>query len=103
LENILGLRINVIRGAHEYEEEFERYEFISDYETTKLTETKNHIIVDVGEESIGANVKVYVEGEFLCNATVSSNGTFKINKKSGIGKELLNAMKKGKDIYVEVD
>ncbi len=113
LENILGLRINVVRGNGEssknkYEEEFEkygyeRYEFINDYETTKLTETKNHIVVDVGEESIGANVKVYVEGEYLCNATVSSNGAFKINKKSGIGKELLNAMKKGKDIYVEID
>lgn len=109
LEDILGLRINVVRGhtnIDKYrgeEEKFERYEYINDYETTKLTETKNHIVVDVGEDSIGANVKVYVDGEYLCNATVSSNGTFKINKKSGIGKELLNAMKKGKDIYVEID
>ncbi len=109
LEDMLGLRINVVRGHANIDkhgdeaEKFERYEFITDYETTKLTETKNHIVVDVGEESIGANVKVYVDGEYLCNATVSSNGTFKINKKSGIGKELLNAMKKGKDIYVEID
>ncbi len=116
LEDILGLRINIVRNEknnknnNEYIEEdngeddavFMSYEYINDYETTRLTETKNHIIVKVGEDMVGANVKVYIDGKYLCNATVSSNGSFKIGKKTGVGKELLKAMKQGKDIYIDV-
>ncbi|WP_048058061.1 PINc/VapC family ATPase [Methanothermococcus okinawensis] len=125
LENILGLRINVERKNHNTNEnnrnintdninnintsdfgeseEYARYEFVNDYETTKLVESKSHILVEVGEEFAGANVKIYVDGDFLCNATVGSSGIVKITKKTNIGKELLNAMKQNKDIYVEMD
>ena len=52
---------------------------------------------------MGANIKIYVEGDFLCNATVGSNGVVKITKSTKIGKELLNSMKLKKDIFVECD
>jgi len=103
LEEITGLRISVREktGFDAFEPKPEAYEFVNDYETTKLTETGKHIVVEVGEDFIGANIKVYVEGQYVCTATVSSNGTVNISKKTAIGKELENAMRKGKDIYVE--
>ncbi|EHP89646.1 PINc/VapC family ATPase [Methanotorris formicicus] len=104
LEDIIGLKISV--RAKEDVEEFENeglsYEYISEYEFTKLKEVGKHIVVDVGEDFAGANIKIYVDGDYLCSATVSSDGTVKINKKTSIGKELLKAMKKGKDIYVDL-
>nr|CAA27651.1 putative 29K protein [Methanococcus vannielii] len=104
IEELTGLRISV-REKTEFEEIDKiggSYEFINDYETTKLTETGKHIVVEVGEDFIGANIKVYVEGQYVCTATVSSSGNVNISKKTVIGKELENAMRKGKDIYVEI-
>ncbi|WP_018154270.1 PINc/VapC family ATPase [Methanothermococcus thermolithotrophicus] len=110
LEDIIGLKISVRElgsdsGAEtqgHYDEEVDKYEYMSDYETTRLIETGKHIVVDAGEDFVGANIKIYIDGEYLCSATVSSNGTVKLNKKTSIGKELLSAMKKGKDIFVEM-
>ncbi|HIP17142.1 MAG TPA: PIN domain-containing protein [Methanothermococcus okinawensis] len=104
LENNLGLKINV-RSMDDPKESggYLEYEFINDYETTKLRETKKHVLVEVEEDLIGSNVKIYIDGEFLCNATVGSGGIVKINKKTKVGKELLNAMKKNSEIYVDVD
>jgi ATPase len=103
LEEITGLRISVREKDEvvENEKDFETYEFINDYESTKLTQTGKHVIVELGEDYIGANIKIYIEGEYACSATVSSNGTVNISKKTAIGKDLASAMKKGKDIYVE--
>jgi ATPase len=118
LENKLGLRIDVEKNVNDsiFDEQFSKtkskkdndegylsYEFTNDYETTKLIEDKKHILVELGEDYIGANIKIYVEGDFLCNATVGSNGVVKITKSTKIGKELLNSMKLKKDIFVECD
>ena len=118
LENKLGLRIDVEKNVNDsiFDEQFSKtkskkdndegylsYEFTNDYETTKLIEDKKHILVELGEDYIGANVKIYIDGDFLCNATVGSNGLVKITKSTKIGKELLNSMKLKKDIFVECD
>jgi len=100
----LGLENFVKNGKNnDNDEGYLSYEFTNDYETTKLIEDKKHILVELGEDYIGANIKIYVEGDFLCNATVGSNGVVKITKSTKIGKELLNSMKLKKDIFVECD
>lgn len=102
LEDNLGLKINVEKKEDKKEKEYLTYEYVSDYETTRLMETDKYVIVDVGEELVGSNIKIYVDGEFLCHATVGSGGVVRINKNSEIGRKLLEAMEKNRDIYVEV-
>ena len=109
LEHKLKLKIDIDRNANdkdfkkEEEKNYKTYEYINDYETTKLLEDRKHIIVDLGEDKIGANANIYVDGKFLCNATVGFKGLVKINKNTNIGKELLDAMAEEKDIYVDCE
>ncbi|WP_209731813.1 PINc/VapC family ATPase [Methanococcus voltae] len=103
LEDTLGLKINVREKVINNEPlvDYPTYEYVNDYEMTKLVETGKHIVIEAGEDYIGSNIKVYVDGDYICTATVNSSGNVNINKKTNVGKELQKAMKKGKDIYID--
>ncbi|WP_456418919.1 PINc/VapC family ATPase [Methanocaldococcus infernus] len=100
LEDMLGLKISV-REKDEEEKILDKYEYINELEITKLYETDRHVIVDVGEELAGENIKIYIDGKPIATVTVRGDGTVRINKKTKVGKELLKAMKENRDIFIE--
>ena len=100
LEDMLGLKISV-REKDEEEKILNKYEYVNELEATKLYETDRHVIVDVGEDFAGENIKIYINGKPLATVTVRGDGTVRINKKTKVGKELVKAMKENKDIFIE--
>ncbi|WP_423791919.1 PINc/VapC family ATPase [Methanocaldococcus indicus] len=105
LENTLGLKISVREKDENLEkEEFNKiYEIDNELESFKIYETDKHVVVDVGEDYAGENIKIYIDNnKLLTTVTARVDGTVRINKKTKVGKEILKAIKEGKDIYVDV-
>ncbi|NPA62640.1 MAG: Flp pilus assembly complex ATPase component [Methanococci archaeon] len=106
LEDMLGLKISVKEKEREEEKDLEniyrKYEFVNELESTRIYETDKYVIVDVGEDFAGENIKIYIDGKLLTTVTVRNDGTVRINKRTKIGKEILDAIDEGKDIYVDV-
>ncbi|WP_456374189.1 PINc/VapC family ATPase [Methanocaldococcus sp.] len=106
LEDMLGLKISVKEKEAEEKKDMEKiyrkYEFVNELESTKIYETDKYVVVDVGEDYAGENIKIYIDGKLLTTVTVRNDGTVRINKKTKIGKEILDAMIEGKDIYVDI-
>ncbi|MAG20451.1 ATPase [archaeon] len=85
IEKKLGVRIDV--------NELEGKEKI-DYE---VYEKGKYIIFNVNSEG---NVDFYVDGEFLFSGIVSKKGEVKVSKKSDLGKNVLKALDKKKNVEV---
>ncbi|ENN96397.1 ATPase [Methanocaldococcus villosus KIN24-T80] len=106
LEDILGLRISVKEKEEEERKEMEnirrKYEYVTELESTKIYETDKHIIIDVGEDYAGENIRIYVDGKLLTTVTVRNDGTVRINKNTVVGKNLLKSIEEGRDIYIDL-
>ncbi|MEO2117981.1 MAG: KH domain-containing protein, partial [Methanocaldococcus sp.] len=106
LEDMLGLKISVKEKEKEEEKDMERiyrkYEYVNELEATKIYETDKYVIVDVGEDFAGENIKIYIDGKLLTTVTVRNDGTVRINKKTKVGKEILKAIDEGRDVYVDL-
>ncbi len=106
LEDMLGLKISVKEKEKEEEKDMEkiyrRYEYVNELEATKIYETDKYVVVDVGEDFAGENIKIYIDGKLLTTVTVRNDGTVRINKKTKVGKEILKAIDEGRDVYVDL-
>jgi len=63
-----------------------------------ISESGNYISLDFGKKRSGEVISIYVNGDFLFSATVGKKGDIKINKNSEIGRELMKAVVRKKDI-----
>ncbi len=64
--------------------------------------TNKSIEFDLGHNMQSKDVHVYVDGEYLLTAKVSSVGNLKMKKKNKIGSILANALKRGEQIELRV-
>lgn len=90
LEEELGIKLEVQPLSPLFGEELE----------FKIEESGKTLDIILGEEAMGKNVSVCVDGEDLLNATVGKGGKIRLSKSSSVGKALLSAMAMGKDIKV---
>ena len=75
---------------------------MNELESTRIYETDKYVIVDVGEDYAGENIRIYIDGKLLTTVTVRNDGTVRINKKTKIGREILDAIDEGRDVYVDL-
>ncbi|MHC1584673.1 MAG: ATPase, T2SS/T4P/T4SS family [Candidatus Syntropharchaeia archaeon] len=95
IEKELGIDIEV--ESREVEREMEEEAEIP----FSVYETKKYLMLNLEGNARGRYVEVYIDNEFLFSPTVDKkNRVIKIGKRSKIGKELLKALKQGKEIRI---
>lgn len=68
----------------------------------KIEESKKAVMFRLPQEYAGAAAEIYVDNHFLLMTTVSKKAELKINKKSKLGRELLNDLNKNRNVEVRV-
>lgn len=66
-----------------------------------VSENPNYIVLHVNKGLINKSLNISIENEFLTSAIVGNKGEIRINKKSEIGKTLLNALDHNERITLE--
>jgi ATPase len=67
-----------------------------------MEETKNHLILHVGEEFRNEEVEFFAEDSFLFKAKVGAKGEVKIDRDSQLAKQLEQLVKQGVTITAEI-
>jgi len=88
IEDKLGFHIDVQPKVKDLGEEI-------DFE---VDETGAYVVFECGKDLMGENANIYIDKEYLFTATVGKNGSVKITKDSELGRELISALTKKKDI-----
>jgi len=91
IEKKLGISIDV-------EEIKERQEQVS----YKISETKKHLVFRLEHKYIKKRADFYVGDEFVLSAIVGSDGEIRINKKSEIGRKVLDAVDMNKKVELRI-
>ncbi|MBU0929619.1 MAG: PINc/VapC family ATPase [Nanoarchaeota archaeon] len=91
IEKKLGISIDI-------EEIKERQELV-DY---KISETKKHLVFRLEHKYIKKRADFYVGDEFVLSAIVGSDGEIRINKKSEIGRKVLDAVDMNKKVELRI-
>ncbi|MDO8628466.1 MAG: ATPase, T2SS/T4P/T4SS family, partial [Nanoarchaeota archaeon] len=88
IEKHLGIHLDIKELTHE------KHNIESNIE-----EDSKHVII---KTEPGMQVQINIDGNLLMTAYSSKNGEVKINKKSAVGRELLKAMSKKRNIEVKI-
>ncbi len=95
----IGLTVKALEENVNEEEKQENNKIPIKY---TLEESKKAIIFKVSSEYAERSAEIYRNKRFLVMSTIGKNAELKINKKSPLGKELLNDLNKNKAIEVRV-
>ena len=93
VENLLGVKIDV-----EELKELRQEKEVVDFE---VLERKNNVIFFV-KDHVGKTADIFCGDEFLFSAMVGKKGDIKVNKRSEIGKKIINGFDSKKKISVRV-
>ncbi|MBS3155476.1 Flp pilus assembly complex ATPase component TadA [Candidatus Woesearchaeota archaeon] len=96
IEKKLGISIDV-------EEIKERKESVSyNISETKKQETKKHLVFKLENKYTKKTADFYVEDEFILSAIVGIDGEIRINKKSEIGRKILDGVDMNKKVEIKI-
>jgi predicted PilT family ATPase len=68
----------------------------------KIEESKKFISFRLPNDYAGATAEIYVDNHFILSSTVGKKAELNINKKSKMGKELANELRKNRKIEIKV-
>ncbi|HLC58600.1 MAG TPA: PINc/VapC family ATPase [Candidatus Nanoarchaeia archaeon] len=101
LEKQMGIKLTVKElvdnGSIEDEEDSNRSPI-----NYKIEESKKAVVFKLAPQYSGASAELHVDNHFLLATTVGKNAELKINKKSQLGRELLNDLNKGRKIEIRI-
>ncbi|MAG48083.1 ATPase [archaeon] len=93
IEKRLGMSIDVQELDESEEKEVIQFE---------VSEDKRNIVFTVDNEYSGLEIEISIDEGYLCNLIVGTNGNVKVSKKGDIGRNLVKALDKNKEIRVSV-